>query len=253
MPSFAKLWDKCLYNLLYDSKSHIKELINLFKENRIKKSSKIIDTSAGTGFPALELTEKGYKIDCMDAMDDEIKVFHSKAKEKRIKIRCKKLRWLQIPKHYPKNKYNFVFCRGNSFIYASGGWNSYKKVNKKESLRKYEKTLQIFYNLLNDNGILYIDKFKDKEKPGKTKVGVVKIGEKEYELLFYTEIKKKLNIRQAQMIMIDENGKERGLPNITYLLTMQELIKMLKKVGFKKVKKIKLKSEKHFDILLAYK
>ena len=69
---------------------HVIELENLFKKNKIKKNSKIIDLSAGTGFPALELIEKGYTIDCMDAMDDEIAVFTKKAKERGLKAKCKK-------------------------------------------------------------------------------------------------------------------------------------------------------------------
>ena len=79
-PLFAELWDACLYNLLYDSNEYVKEIINLFEKNKIRKDSKIIDTSAGTGFPSIELTEKGYDIDCMDATDDEIEVFSRKAK-----------------------------------------------------------------------------------------------------------------------------------------------------------------------------
>ena len=252
-PLFAELWDACLYNLLYDSKKYVNEIINLFKKNKITKKSKIIDVCAGTGFPALELIRKGYKIDCMDASNDEIKVFSKKVKKQKLKIRCKKLSWLQIPKHYKNNNYDFIFCRGNSFIFAGGGWNKSQKVKKKKSLEKYEKTLKVFYKLLDDKGILYIDKFPDNEKPHKSKVGAVQIKDKKYDLIFYTEIKRKLNIREARMLMRDKEGKEKGLPNITYLLNAKELINLLKKIGFKKIKKIKLKSETHFDIWLAQK
>jgi 2-polyprenyl-3-methyl-5-hydroxy-6-metoxy-1,4-benzoquinol methylase len=122
-PIFAELWDACVYNLLYNPKKYIKDILRIFKKNKITKKSKIIDVSAGTGFPALELTKKGYEIDCMDAMDDEIKVFTKKAKKKGLKTKCKKLTWLEIPQYYKKENYNLVFCRGNSFIYAAGGWN----------------------------------------------------------------------------------------------------------------------------------
>ncbi len=252
-PLFAELWDACLYNLLYNTKKYTNEIINLFKKNKITKKSKIIDTSAGTGFPALELTKKGYNIDCMDASDDEIKVFSQKAKKLNLKKKCKKLTWLQIPEHYKKDNYNFVFCRGNSFIYAAGGWNKSQKINKKKSLEKYEKTLKVFYDLLKDDGILYIDKFKDSEKPHKTKVGEVEIKNKKYDLLFYNEVNKKLHQRYAAMLMKDEKGKESGLPNMTYLLGEKEVERLLKKVGFKQITKIKPKSESHFVVWLGYK
>ena len=252
-PEFPELWDACLYNLLYDSKKHTEEIQELFVENGISKNSKIIDVSAGTGFPAIELTEKGYAIDCMDASEDEIKVFNKKAKKKDLKLECKKLEWLEMPKHYKKNNYDFMFCRGNSFIYAAGGWNKHKEVNKEESLKKYKDTLKVFYDLLNKNGILYLDKFKDSEIPHKTKVGTVQIKDKKYDLIFYNEIKKELNTRYAAMLLKDKNGMEKGLPNITYLLSEEEVIKILKEVGFKEVKEIILKTEGHFVVWLAKK
>jgi glycine/sarcosine N-methyltransferase len=252
-PIFAELWDACLYNLLYDSEKYVDEILRLFNDKEITKQSHIIDVSAGTGFPALELIEKGYDVDCMDAMDDEIEVFTEKAKKKGLKTRCKKLTWLEMPKHYKKEDYNLVFCRGNSFIYAAGGWNKSQGVDKKKSLEIYEKTLKVFYNLLEDSGTLYIDKFKDSEKPHKTKVGVVQIKDKKYDLIFYNEVNIKSKERYAAMLLRDENGKEKGLPNMTYLLSGKELEDMLKNVGFKKVEKINLKSEGHFDVWLATK
>jgi len=252
-PIFAELWDACLYGLLYNSKDYVNEILELFEKENINKKSNIIDTSSGTGFPSLELMERGYKIDCMDASDDEIEVFTRKAKEKKINVKCKKIFWKEIPENYEKENYDFAFCRGNSFIFAAGGWNKSQKVNQKESLQKYKEALKIFYDLLKNGGVLYIDKFKDTEKPHKTKVGNVFVGNKKYELLFYNEVNKERKERYAAMLMKDEQGKEEGLPNITYLLTGKELELMLKEVGFKKIEKINLKNEGHFDIWLAHK
>jgi hypothetical protein len=106
---------------------------------------------------------------------------------------------------------------------------------------------------LEEGGTLYLDKFKDSEKPHKTKVGVVQIKDKKYDLIFYNEVNKKSKERYAAMLMRDENGKESGLPNVTYLLGEKEVEKLLKKVGFKQIKKIKLKSEGHFVVWLAKK
>ena len=252
-PFFAELWDACLYGLLYDVKEYVKEILELFEKNEVNKQSKIIDTSSGTGFPALELIENGYNIDCMDASEDEIAVFSKKAKEKNINIKCKMLLWEDIPKNYKINNYDFAFCRGNSFIYAAGGWNKPQQINKEESLSKYKETLKIFFDLLKDGGILYIDKFKDSEKPHKTKVGDVFVGDKKYELLFYNEVNTEKNERYAAMLMKDKDGKLKGLPNMTYLLNGEELEQMLREVGFKKIEKIELKSENHFDVWLCHK
>lgn len=252
-PSFAKLWDTCLYNLLYNISDYLAEIERLFGKIGINKQSKLFDVSAGTGFLSMELAEKGYNVECMDAMDDEIEEFSKKAKSKNLDLECKKLTWLEIPKNYKKDFFDMAFCRGNSFIYAAGGWNKFNKVDSDKSIELYEKTLKIFYDSLKKGGYLYIDKFKDSEIPSKVKVGNAIIEGKEFDLLFYTEINRKEGFRRASMLLKDENGKEEGLPNMTYILTLPELEKMLKRVGFKEIKKLEIKSETHFDILLCRK
>jgi len=201
----------------------------------------------------MELSEKGYNVECMDAMEDEIEEFSKKAIEKKLRIKCRKLVWLEIPNNYKKDFFDMAFCRGNSFIYAAGGWNKMNRIDSKSSIGLYEKTLKIFYDSLKFGGYLYIDKFKDSEIPSKVKVGNAIIEGKKFDLLFYTEINRKEGFRRASMLLRDENGKEEGLPNMTYILTLPELEKILRKVGFKEIKKLEIKSENHFDILLCRK
>lgn len=252
-PSFAKLWDMCLYNLMYNISKYTSEIEKFMKRESINKKSKIIDLSAGSGFLSLELAEKGYSVQCMDASDDMLSEFKNKASEKGLDISCKKLKWSEIPRFYKKDSFDLAFCRGNSFIYAAGGWNEFKNVDSNVSLKAYEQTLKNFYDILKTGGVLYIDKFKDDEIPGKALVGKVIISGEAYDLLFYTEIKRQEGFRRASMLLRDKNGKEEGLPNMTYILGLPDLINLLKKVGFKEIKKLNLKSETHFDVLVAKK
>ena len=55
------------------------------------------------------------------------------------------------------------------------------------------------------------------------------------------------------MIRRTSEGKEFGVPNMTYDLQEGELESMLTKAGFRSIKRIKLDSEKHFVIWLAQK
>ena len=252
-PSFAQLWGACVYSFMYKIPNYLTDIKKIFSENNITKKSKILDSCAGVGFPAIELTKEGYNIDCMDASQDEISEFKKNARRQKVELNCKKLKWLEIPKSYKNSDYDFIFCRGNSFIYASGGWNKSNKVKRKESLMNYKKTLKIFYDLLKEDGVLYLDKFPDNEKPSKVKVDEVEIGNRKYDLIFYREMKKREGYRQAAMLLKDEKGKETGLPNVTSPLKFREIIRLMKEIGFKKIKKIKLASEEHFDILLAKK
>ena len=148
-----------------------------------------------------------------------------------------------------------LFNRGNTLIYANGGWNEVKKINKKESLDAIKKTIKIYYDLLKKNGYLYMDKYKDSEIPDKKIVATLKIKntKEEKDLIFYVDRRPKENTRYAQGLLRDKAGHETGLPNMAYDLTENEMETLLKEVGFKEIRQINLKSEKHFVVWLAKK
>ena len=253
-PTFAELWDACVHHLLYKVTSYTKELETFLRKKSITKESRIIDVSSGGGFPALQLLQDGYQVDCMDAFQDEVELFQKKAKALGLKTRAVQAYWKEIPKIYPKEAYDLVLCRGNSFIYAGGGWNELVKINKRKALRAYSDTLKDFYRLLKVGGSIYIDKFKDSEKTHRETVARLRIVNRpEQTLIFWTERFPTQKIRRASMIRRDSEGEEQGIPNITYDLSEFELREMMKLVGFKGVKRLHMKGEKHFSILIGQK
>ncbi|MCX6722869.1 MAG: hypothetical protein NT094_02245 [Candidatus Staskawiczbacteria bacterium] len=252
-PSFAELWEICVYNLLYNTNDYCDDVEKLFERFGVSKKSKIIDVAAGSGFPALGLSERGYKIDCADGFLDEVDLFNKRAVEKNLSARCSQVMWSELPQHFQSNTYDFMFCRGNSFIYALGGWNNLVSFDAETALKKYHDTAKIFFDLLKQGGILYIDKFKDSEISHKNTVAQIKIGDNATEdLIFWTERFPEEKIRRASMLR-NINSKETGVPNISYDLTFPELREILLSVGFSKVEQIALSSEKEFDILVARK
>lgn len=252
-PSFAQLWDKCVYNLLYDIDKYKQEIKNIFTKLRITKQSKIIDVSAGGGFPSLDLAKDGYDFTCVDGFQDQVDLFNKKSEDFGLQIRCINLMWENLLDYFQKGTFDFLFCRGNSFIYASGGWNEVVKIEQEKSLSDYRRTLAIFYDLIKPGGWIYIDKFKDSETTHREKVCDIKIGNGSREdLIFWTQRFTDKKIRKASMIRkVDDT--ENGVPNITYDLLGVELENILALVGFKNIKKINLLSEEHFDIWLAQK
>lgn len=211
MPGIAELWDDRTYNLIYNTHEYTMELIELFNKLKINKQSKILDSSAGSGFPDFELEREGYGIQSMDFSDTEIKVFERKAKLFNSKLKCRKLSWFNIPNIYKRESFDFILNRGNSFIYASGGWEeNNSKTKNVVALANYEKVLKIFYDTLTKNGWLYIDKFKDKEKKSKEFVGKVIVAKEEYNWYFYRNPDRKNKIRYAKMIFENVVGGARG-------------------------------------------
>lgn len=252
-PEFAELWDACIFRLLYDTDKYTEDLINLFKDLGINKDSNIIDVASGGGFPSLKLAQKGFNVICTDGSDDEIDLFNDKAKKLELNIVSKKVMWSDLDKKFPENSFDFILCRGNSFIYAAGGWNEEIEIDKGKSLAEYKKTLDIFYKILKPGGYLYVDKFKDSETDHREKVGEIQINDSDPEdLVFWTHRIIDRDIRKASMLRIKDRIED-GIPNVTYDLKFNELEKMIKDVGFSGIDFIDIPSEKHFDILIARK
>ncbi len=252
-PTFAELWDVCVYNLLYVSEEYKKDLENLFNKLDIGKKSKIIDTSAGGGFPGLELIKDGYDVTCVDGFADQVELFNQKAKSAGLQNTCLMAFWKDLPSLLQPNSFDFLFCRGNSFIYAGGAWNSTVEINPEEAIDNYKKTLKVFYDLLKPGAKMYIDKFKDDETTHREKVCEIKINNNDPEsLIFWTQRFPEKKIREASMIRETSAG-EKKVPNITYDLSSVELESFLSEIGFKNVEKVTIPSEKRFDVWILQK
>ena len=213
-PTFAELWDKCVYNLLYDAHRYTGDIKSLFAELSIDKDSNIIDVSAGGGFPALELIKDGYEVTCTDGYEDQVTLLNEKALNQGLEVRCEQILWKDLPKKIPLMSSKFLFCRGNSFIYAGGGWNAMMHVDTENALDKYKQTLRIFYDLLKEGGWIYIDKFKDTETTHRGKVGEIQVeGKEPEELIFWTQRFPEQKIRQASMVR-KKGDYEQSVPMI---------------------------------------
>jgi 16S rRNA G966 N2-methylase RsmD len=252
-PQFAYLWDRCVYELHYDAPEYIVELCELFNQYGVDKKSNILDTCAGSGFPALDMFEQGYKnVVCVDGTDDQVELFNSKASANGLKIKSQKCSWQELSQHFSPEQFNALICRG-SIWYAAGGWNKDFKPERETSLKAIKDTLATFYSLLAKGGILYIDKFQDNEVDHKDTVGVFEVVSKKKELMFWSTRNKETGIRRASMIVKDmETGIEEGLPNVTYNLKEEELEAILREVGFT-VTKPEMTEEKFFTPWLAVK
>jgi cyclopropane fatty-acyl-phospholipid synthase-like methyltransferase len=253
-PAYAELWDRCVYELLYDPEIFVTDFCALLEKYGITKDSEILDSCAGSGFPALDMVRRGYSnITCADLSDDQIELFKKKAQKENFSIESQKVAWLDIPKHFKDKKFKAIICKG-SIWYASGGWNKDCTPDRISTLKALKDTLTAFYSSLEEGGVVYLDKFKDTELDHRDTVGIMQIGQEKKELIFYTHREPEKQIRRAQMIVKDiETGKEEGLPNVTYDLKGQELEDTLKEVGFKTIQKVSLPSEKTFDIWIAQK
>ncbi len=245
-PSFAELWDTAV-DCLYNPSTYTQEFVSFLKEHQITQDSKIADVAAGAGFPALLMREQGFNVDCFDIAQDQVILFKENAKKQKVDSSITRCSWLDLPQYVGSKKYDFIMCRGNSFIYAPGGWNS-DAYNVQEPIKAYKDALKVFYDLLSPGGMFLVDKFKDSEQDHKVKIGNINIEGETYGLIFYTKLNREKRNRFAQMLLQDKEGHEEGVPNFTYALSEAELMQLAQSVGFSDLEKICLDNEKHFDV-----
>jgi len=200
-PSFAELWKLTEYNLLYNSEDYVAEMEKLLEKIGVNKKSALLDTCVGPGFFSTELLQKGYNLKTADISSETIKPFYDSLRELGIEHKVTNSSWLDLSKHFKKQSFDMLFNRGNSVVYAAGGWNEMKKVNRKESLNALEKTLKVYYDLLKPGGYLYIDKYRDSEIPDRkvsARLNISDINE-EKDIIFLVERRPEENVRFAQL------------------------------------------------------
>jgi glycine/sarcosine N-methyltransferase len=110
----------------------------IFKEHKVRK---ILDLACGTGHHSIFFAKSGYEVTGVDKSREMIRIA-SKNSEKVLGVKFVKADFLDV---YPRIKQRFdaVICLGNSLPHLLSN----------ENLKK---TLHNIYNLLNSEGILFI-------------------------------------------------------------------------------------------------
>jgi hypothetical protein len=252
-PSLDEVWDLCIRNFLYDQKKYISEILALFERIGITKESKIADVSAGGGFPALNLIELGYRVDCFDGFASDL--FNKNVTKQGQNTSCKEVLWQDLPEVTPQGQYDFIFCRGNSFIFAGGGWTELTGFDIEKVRADYEKTAKIFADMLKSGGYMYVDKFKDSELGHRERLATIKVGERAEDLMFSSKRSPETKTRQVYMQRMVGDEVVNNETRVTYDLLGDELSQFLKDGGFSSVERINVEipEEKHFDVWLAKK
>ena len=112
---------------------------------------RVLDCAAGTGLPALDLRQRGVRIDCSDGDPEMVAQFQRNAKRNRVDDRCDVRCWSQLPELGAS--YDYLLCRGNSLVYATT-WRGGSDVAPAHLLGKY---LGSFRSVLRPGGTLHVD------------------------------------------------------------------------------------------------
>jgi len=245
----VQLWDICI-KFLWDE-TYIKSLNSFLKKKEVKT---ILDCAGGTGFPSIALKKLGWDIAYSDKSETMLKVFKEKLKEEQLQIPYYISDWAELSKNIPK-KFDAILCRANSLIYIDS-WGK-NKIQNKETKERIKKSLQEFYNLLNKNGLLYID-IINKNEYDQSKYPIIEdFGKKVIDgkkvNLIWEFIHDYDNKRRIWKSILDVDGEKYESEYYSYLLRHGELVNLLREVGFKKIEETEIEGEDNYTVFIAYK
>lgn len=116
--SLPEIWDFCLEKI-YDKPVYVRGLIDLLTSCGITMKSRILDAGCGSGFPAIDLVERGYRVTASDKSSEMVRQIGLNAKGRGLKIEAHHCMWSGLERFFSKNMFDFVYCRGNSLVYAA--------------------------------------------------------------------------------------------------------------------------------------
>lgn len=246
--SLADLWD---ITTTYMWDQRYVEGLDLFLKS--KKVKKVLDAAGGTGFPCLELRRKGWDITYSDGSRIMMGHFKKRMEGSGQQIPQHHSNWLDLSGNVP-GRFDAVLCRGNSLIYVDSWDESGIKADTKEKIRK---ALQEFYKTLNDGGLLYVDitnkrEFDQQDYPITEELGERTIGGKSTKLTWELNHDYERRIRTCRSVL-SRDGQEYVHTYHSYLLRHEELVDMLREVGFRKVEEANIDGENSYSVFVAYK
>jgi len=222
---------KKFYDLLageYDSMTSFEQRLikdessyrSLVKKYNIKTA---LDAGAGTGAHSILLAQTGVEVTAVDISREMLKLLSLHAKDKIVKIKTIKSDFLDLSNKV-RQKFDAVFCMGNSLAHAK----------TRSELRK---TLSNFHSLLKPNGTLFIQILNyDKIILNKEMIQSIKESKGKIFIRFYGFVNDKIDFHLLTIERKDGNLNHNIIT--THLRPIRHIIihKLLKGAGFKYVK-----------------
>src|SRR3989338_6368153 len=219
----------------------------------IKKKSKILDAGCGSGFLTLDLIERGYKVVGTDKSSEMVRQIRLNAKKRDLSVEAYHVMWADIAKHFGTNKFDLVYCRGNSLVYAASWEQNW--IVPARSREEIKKAIDNFYRTLVPGGHLYLDVTNHEEKPHEEDLGIVETPQGPIQITWRIDHDKRHKIRTWTLRLLSKKTADaRSYPSYSYLFSLEELAQFLRLAGFKKIDVgVKVNGEQNYDVFIARK
>lgn len=246
MKSFADIWDQQVRHLWPES--YPESLSNEFKKLNV---SSILDCAGGTGYPSIELKQMGWDVSYSDGSEVLTSLFKKRIEASDIDIPNYLSRWESLTQHIPKT-YDALMCSGNSFI-TINTYDNDLPFNNIEIERNMQQAVNEFYKMLNTNGVLYIDLFKESYAFPKETLNVISKSDT-HQIVTTVDYDPVKNIRTSLTTTTSIlDGSQEKLASKFIPIHSEELIRLLKEAGFSRVEYAATDDADYVDSFFAFK
>lgn len=213
----------------------------------------ILDSCGGTGFPSINLAQRGWDITYVDGNEIMLAQFLQNKEKQGVEIPSYLANWQTLSAIISK-KFDTILCRGNSLIYVDS-WDN-DQISR-DAPKDIEKSLIEFHRLLDDEGFLYVDiinknEYFQPQYPLIEELGKREINGQEIEITWFVHHDYSKRVRTVRSVMYID-GEEHNYSYYSYLLLHDELIALLQKSGFSHVEEATIAGEKSYTVFIAKK
>ena len=239
----ATLWQTCL-QFEYDRERLVDGLDQWLGG---RTHLKILDAACGSGFPALDLIKRGYRITCADGSQSMLAAFRRNAVNAGVTVVPQCVLWADLSKHF-QGEFDVVMCRGSSLIYA-GAWES-ERIQDRSAMWE---ALRSFADCVAPGGVLYVDTTSEANlelrDPENNAYEPRVIDGKTVELSEVVSTDRKNRIRTWKS-MLKVDGAAHEITRYSHYLPHEELIEMLQACGLRNIRKEQISGE-HYTVFVA--
>lgn len=147
-PDIGTLWEFCAFFEWEDRRTTVDGICGWLGSPR---GLRILDCACGSGFPAIELAQRGYDITCSDGSTTMLRHFRRNVARAGLAIESDHVRWEHLAGRH-RSAFDVVMCRGASFPYA-GTWDRDAEPDRAALTASMEQ----FATVLRPGGRLYVD------------------------------------------------------------------------------------------------
>jgi SAM-dependent methyltransferase len=237
------LWQFCL-EFEYDRSVLVTGISEWLEQKRV---GKILDCACGTGFPSLDLIQRGFQVTCTDGSPAMLTAFESNAERMHVNARARLIKWNNLPLHFSK-EFDALFCRGSSLIYADS-WDKIGVPGKDSILE----AVTSFHSCLRQGGYLYVDT-TSAESLRSTQCEehvypkrLIKGADVQLTERVETDVLRKVRKWTTKLVV---DGATHELCRQSYYLPHEELLEMLRDVGFEQIRSEAISGE-HYAVFTA--